>query len=75
MNKYVYAEGTIDYWPSIRTISANSYNDAVEKLIEQYTNEFEDDMIGKLTNFDELRDYLNDSYSLALSDLEDYDEL
>ena len=75
MNKYVYAESSIDYWPSIRTISANSLSDATEKLIEQYTNEFEDDEIGKLSDFYKLRDYLNDSYSLALSDLEDYDEL
>lgn len=75
MNKYVYAESSVDYWPRIRTISANSLSDATEKLIEQYTNEFEDDEIGKLSDFYKLRDYLNDSYSLALSDLEDYDEL
>jgi len=75
MNKYVYAECPIDYWPSIKTISAVSLSDAVEKLIEKYTNEFEDDAIGNLSEFKELREYLNDNHSIALSDLEDYDEL
>ena len=36
LNKYVYAESTQDYWPEIKTVSAKSYNDAVEKLIMQY---------------------------------------
>lgn len=76
MNKYVYAECPVDYWPSIRTISANSLDDATEKLIEQYTNEFEDDEnIAEFSDFKQLREYLNDTYSIALSDLEDYEEL
>ena len=33
MNKYLWAECTTDYWPTIRNIMAKSYNDAVEKLI------------------------------------------
>lgn len=75
MNKYVYAECPTDYWPEIHSISAHSIADAVERLIEQYTNEFEDDNIAKLNDFDSLRDYLNETYNLALSDLEDYEEL
>lgn len=75
MNRYLYAECPVDYWPSIIIVSAASLDDATEKLIEKYTNEFEDDEIGKISEFEPLREYLNDNYSLALSDLYDYEEL
>jgi len=76
MNKYVYSESTQDYWPQIKTISAKSYNDCVEKIILQYGNELEDDkIIDTIDDWDQLREYLNDNYYIALSDLEDYDEL
>lgn len=74
MNRYLYAECPVDYWPSIRVISAASLDDATEKLIEKYNNEFEDDAIGKLSEYKQLKEYLNDTYSLALSDLYDYEE-
>jgi len=76
MNKYLWAECPVDIWPSIRTISAKSYNDAVEKLIMQYGNELEDDfMLDTIEDWKQLREYLNDNYSIALSDLEIYEEL
>jgi hypothetical protein len=76
MNKYVYAEATQDYWPQIKTVSAKSYNDAVEKLIMQYGNELEDDKIlDTIEDWDQLSEYLNNRYTIALSDLEDYDEI
>lgn len=76
MNKYVYAEVTQDYWPQIKTISAKSYNDAVEKLIMQYGTDLEDDKIlDTVEDWDQLREYLNDNYTIALSDLEDYEEI
>lgn len=76
MNKYVYAEATQDYWPQIKTVSAKSYNDAVEKLIMQYGNELEDDKIlDTIEDWDQLNEYLNNRYTIALSDLEDYDEI
>lgn len=76
MNKYVYAEATQDFWPQIKTISAKSYNDAVEKLIMQYGDELDDDKIlDTIENWDQLSEYLNDNYTIALSDLEDYDEI
>ena len=76
MNKYVYAEATQDYWPQIKTVSAKSYNDAVEKLIMQYGNELDDDKIlDTIEDWDQLSEYLNDNYTIALSDLEDYEEL
>ncbi len=76
MNKYVYAEATQDFWPQIKTISAKSYNDAVEKLIMQYGDELDDDKIlDTIENWDQLSEYLNDHYTIALSDLEDYDEI
>ena len=76
MNKYLWADCPIDVWPSIRTISAKSYNDAVEKLIMQYGNELDDDKIlDTIEDWDQLSEYLNDNYTIALSDLEDYDEI
>lgn len=75
MNKYIYAECPIDYWPSIKSVTAVSFNDAVEKLIEKYFTSFDDDKILELENFKQLREYLNDFHELALSDLEIYEEL
>lgn len=75
MNKYLWAECPVDYWPEIKTIMAKSYNDAVEKLINSYSIQFEDDNITNLDNFKLLREYLNDKYTLALSDLEVYEEI
>lgn len=75
MTKYIYAECPVDYWPIIKTFYAASYTDAEDKLIEKYSMELEDDEIEKIDNFKELRDYLNDKYSLALSDIEDIEEL
>lgn len=75
MNKYIYAECPVDYWPSIVSIMATSYNDAVEKLINDYAQRFDNDDILKIDNFKQLREYLNDTYELALSDLEIYEEL
>jgi len=76
MNKYLWAECTQDYWPEIKTIVASSYNDAVEKLIIKYGTELDDDKIlDSIEDWNQLRDYLNDNYIIALSDLEDYEEL
>lgn len=76
LNKYIYAEATQDYWPQIKTISAKSYNDAVEKVIMRYGNELEDDeILDTIEDWKQLQEYLNDSHSIALSDLEDYEEL
>lgn len=76
MNKYIYAECTQDTWPTIKSIFANSYNDAIEKLIEKYGNEFEDDhILTEIEIWEDLREYMNDSYTIALSDLELYEEI
>ena len=76
MNKYLFAECPADYWPQIKTVSAKSYNDAVEKLIIQYGESLDnDDILNTIDNWDQLREYLNDNYTIALSDLEDYEEL
>jgi len=76
LNKYIYAESTQDYWPEIKTISAKSYYDAVERLIMQYGDQLEDDKIlNTIEDLDQLKEYLNNNYSIALSDLEDYEEL
>ena len=76
MNKYLWADCPIDVWPSIRTISAKSYNDAVEKLIIKYGTELDDDKIlNNIDDWEQLSEYLNDNYTIALSNLEDYDEI
>ena len=76
MNKYVWAEATQDYWPEIKTIMASSYKDAVEKLIIKYGTELDDDKIlDSIEDWQQLSEYLNDNYTIALSNLEDYDEI
>jgi hypothetical protein len=76
MNKYLWAECPTDYWPSIKTLVAKSYNHAVEKLVIKYGEQLDDDYIlNTVETWDQLRDYLNDHYSIALSDLEEIDEL
>lgn len=75
INKYLYAEATQDYWPTMKSIMANSYNDAVEKLINTYSTNFEDDAILELDNIKSLQEYLNDNYDLAISDLEICEEI
>lgn len=75
MNKYLWAEATQEYWPSIKTISAKSFNDAVEKIINKYAEELDDDAILDIDNWDDLSEYLNGNYVIALSVLEDIDEL
>lgn len=73
MNKYIYAECSQEFWPEIKIISANSYKAAVEKLTEKYANEFDDDI--ESNSFEELQEYLNDKYSLAISNLRDIEEI
>ena len=76
MNKYLYAECTQEYWPTIKTIMAKSYNDAVERLIIKYGEELDDDTIlNTIDDWEQLREHLNSNYSIALSDLEIYEEL
>ena len=75
MNKYLWAECPSDYWPIIKTIMAKSYNDAVEKIINNYATELDDDDILKYDNWDDFREYLNDVKSIALSDLEIHEEI
>lgn len=76
MNKYVWSECTTDEWPVIKTCMATSYNDAVEKLIIKYGEKLDDDTIlDTMDDWEDLRNYLNKEYYIALSDLEDYDEI
>ena len=76
MNKYVYAEATQDYWPQIKTVVAQSYNEAVDKVIEKYSDKFsDDDDFSVIEDWDDLRDELNSKFGFDLSDLEDVEEL
>lgn len=75
MNKYVYSECPQEYFPVIKTIMAKSYNDAIERLINRYSDQLEDDNIANLNDLKSLREYLNEEYSIVLSDVEDIEEL
>lgn len=75
MNKYIYCECPIDYWPTIETVMAKSYDNAVEKIITKYSKKFDDDSILEFDDYKLFREYLNDKYSIALSDIEIYEEL
>lgn len=75
MNKYIYCECPIDYWPTIETVMAKSYDNAVEKIITKYSKKFDDDSILEFDDYKLFREYLNDKYSMALSDIEIYEEL
>lgn len=75
MNKYIYCESTQDYWPEINTIMANSYNDAFYKVAKSYADHYDDDKIMDLDDYEDFREYMNDQYTIALSDIEEIDEL
>lgn len=75
MNKYLWCEATEDYWPSIKTIMAKSYNDAVEKIINKYATELDDDFFLRFDKWDIFREELNFKNAIALSDLEIYEEI
>ena len=76
MNLYIWADCPIDEYPIIRHIVAKSYNDAVEKIIIDYGNELNDDTIlDTIEDWEQLRDYLNETYTIALSDLEIPEEM
>ena len=75
MNKYLWCEATEDYWPSIKTIMAKSYNDAVEKIINKYATELDDDELLTYDDWESFRDFLNEFKTIALSDLEIYEEI
>ncbi len=76
MEKYIWSECLQDYWPELKSVSAKSYKDAVEKLIMQYGNQLEDDKIlDTIDDWEQLREYLNEHFNIVLSDLEDIEEL
>lgn len=75
MDKYIYAEATDEFWPSIKAINAKSYNDAVEIVIGEYFAKLDDDKIISFDSFEDFRDYLNEKYRIALSDIEILEEL
>ena len=75
MNKYIYSECSDDEWPIIKSIMANSYNAAVEKLINKFAEKFDDDNILSIDTHDDLQEYLNGKYNYVISDLEDIEEL
>lgn len=75
MNTYVYAEATIEDWPIIKSFQARSYNDAVEIVMGEYFKSLDDDELINFDYFEDFRDYLNETYSIALSDIEVLEEL
>lgn len=74
METYIYAECPIDLWPEIKEVEAHSFNDAVEKIMRRYAKDFMDDEIENLPDFWQLQEYLNDQYSIAISELRNLEE-
>lgn len=76
MNKYVYSICDPDDFPYLETVVAKSYNDAVDKLIRKMCDEFEDDNdITEIETLEDLQVYLNDKYTIVISDLYDVEDL
>lgn len=76
MEKYIWTECLPDYWPYFKSVSAQSYNDGVEKVITLYGTQLDDDYIlSTIETWEQLREYLNDVHSLVLSELENIEEL
>lgn len=76
MNNYVYSICDPDDFPYLDTVVANSYNDAVDKLVRKMSDEFEDDNeITEIETLEDLQVYLNDKYTVVISDLYDIDDL
>lgn len=76
MNKYIYPEAVQDYFPEIRTISARSYKEAFNKLVERYSRQFEDDdVLLNVDNFEEFQEHMNSTYTIAIGDLVDIETI
>ena len=54
---------------------AKSYNDAVERIISKYSTQFDDDDLLDYDDWELFRDEMNSKYSIALSDIEIYEEI
>lgn len=72
MNKYIYSECSVEYWPEIKTIVANSLEDAEERLMSKYIEKYD---LPDYDNFKTFREGLNDIKEIALSDLYDIETL
>lgn len=72
MNKYIYSFCTQEQWPEIRTVSANSINDAEDKIINKYCEKYEID--NNNVDYLEFQEKLND-LGIVISDLYDIEEL
>lgn len=75
MNKYIYSICEPDDFPYIDTIVAKSYAHAVDKLIKKFVDEYEDDNdIVDIGTLEDLQVYLNEHYTVVISDLYDTDD-
>lgn len=76
MNKYIFSETIEDSVPEIRTIIGNSYHDAIERLINEYIEFYDDDeKLSTIDNLPDLQSYLYEAYDVNISDLVDIEEL
>ena len=72
MNKYVYSECSADYWPEICTVMGKSLEDAEERVMAKYSQEYD---LPDYPTFKTFREALNDEKEIALSDLYDIETL
>ena len=76
MINFVYSICQDDEFPYLETLTAQSYQAGVDKLIQKFIDKYDDD--DKITDIDDFYDlqvYLNDKYNVVISDLYDIEDL
>lgn len=75
MITFIYSYCPPDEFPEILTITGQSYNDAVNKLIQKFVDKYDtDDEIVNIEDFIALQEYLNETYGVVISDLYDIED-
>jgi hypothetical protein len=73
LSKYVYAVGSYETRPQVKTIFGTSYNDAEERIIEKYIEKYDIDT--DFSTYEEFCDWMNENLGIDFSDVEDYDTI
>ena len=58
----------------ILKITANSYEDCVDKVIEHYAEEFDSDALAKCTNYEEFMQLVYDNHGIFLGSIHEIEE-
>ena len=58
----------------ILKITANSYEDCVDKVIEHYTEEFDSDTLAECTDYEEFMQLIYDNHGIFLGSIHEIEE-